>query len=143
MREQGQAPHKVGLRTPVDTFIVDNDGHPFAIPGRQELITMHADFKGKEVPRVVEAWQRNDPKNPGLIAPFTLDVGRGIEPPDRFSITRWTKDINRWEIPVQDIGDDAAVVLYWNPRELAPGARRRVGVAYGLGVVPKVDDPKR
>lgn len=79
-------------------------------------------------------------KNPGLVAYFTLDVGRDLESADRFSITRWTKKNDVWDIPVQDIADDAAVVLYWSPRELQPGQRRRVGFAYGLGVVPRAKD---
>ncbi len=139
---KGKQPRQVGLRTLVDTFMVDNDGHPFAVPGKDGLITTHADFKGpKQIPKVVQALQRNDPKNPGLAAYFTLDLGRGLEPPDRFSITHWTKEGKVWDIPVQDIGDDAAVVLYWNPRELQAGGRRRVGFAYGLGIVKANEIP--
>jgi hypothetical protein len=130
-------PHTVGLRTLVDTYIVNNDGHPFAVAPWKELITTQADFKGKEVPAVVKALQRADLKDPGLTAHFTLDLGAGIPGPDRFCITHWTQQCRIWEIPVRDIADDAAVVLYWNPVEVPAGGTRSAGFAYGLGRLPR------
>ena len=55
--------HKVGVRLLLDTFIVDNDGHPFALPGKDKLITTSADYK-KNVPAVIKALQKPDLKIP-------------------------------------------------------------------------------
>src|SRR5262249_38496496 len=128
--------HTVGIRAMVDTLIVNNDGHPFAVPGRNEPITTSADFRGKKVPDHIKALQRADLDDPGLVAIFSLKVGGKIEAPDRVSLTHWSGDaIPNYDFPVEDIGDDAAVAIYWSPRELAAGARRTVGFAYGMGIV--------
>jgi hypothetical protein len=140
---QDDKAHTVALRSLVDTFIVDNDGHPFTVPGQKELITTQADFTGKDLPPFVQALQRNDVAKPGLVAYFTLKVGGGLEAPDRFSITTWDKTkLFAWDVPVRDISGDAAVVLYWNARELKAGERRLLGYAYGKGVVTLDDAGK-
>jgi tetratricopeptide (TPR) repeat protein len=131
-------PRAVGLRFLLDTYLVDNDGHPFALPGSKELITTRADFRSAaEVPGHVRALQSADPDRPGLEAILTLKVGGAVEAPERCSITHWQPEgkVPSWEVPVRDIGDDAAAVLYWAPRELPRGGRRHLGFAYGLGVV--------
>jgi WD40 repeat protein/serine/threonine protein kinase len=129
-------PRSVGLRALVDTYIVDNDGHPFAIPNKEGLITTQADFKtAAEVPEVVQALQKPDRKNPGLIAPFSLKVGGQLEAPDRLVITGLPDNADEWNFPIANIGNDAAVALFWTPRVLGPGERRRLGFAYGLGVL--------
>ncbi len=144
IENKDEKPRKVAVRALVDTLIVDNDGHPFVVPGQAQLITTSADFKGKDVPAVIQALQRPDLKDPGLIASFSLKVGRGIEPPDRVSLTGLSndpEDILSWEVPVSSIKDankgkgDAAVILYWDSRELKGGGRRTVGYAYGGGVL--------
>src|SRR5262249_52829659 len=132
-------PHRVAVRVLLDTFIGDNDGHPFAVLGKDELITTSADFHaGKNMPAAVRALQRPDLKNPGVVALFTLTPGDVVAGADRFSITRLPASQNEvlgWEIPVRDIAGDAAVVFYWNARELKGGERRQVGFAYGGGEV--------
>ena len=45
------------------------------------------------------------------------------------------KDLVDWEVPVTNIMGDAVVMLYWNPRAVAAGARRACGFAYGGGEV--------
>jgi WD40 repeat protein len=130
-------PHQVGVRVLVDTMIVENDGHPFAVPGQADLITTSADYRSaKEVPAYVQALQKPDAKDPGLVAYFTLKMGQSHEGPDRFSITKWTDANQYWEIPVEDIDGDAAAVIYWNPRDIPSRAQRTVSFAYGLCVAP-------
>ncbi len=135
--------HKVAVRVLVDTFIVDNDGHPFAVPGKKKLITTSADFRGaKDVPAVIQALQKANLKNPGLVASFTFRPGSKIEGPDRVSLTHLpmrSEDVIGWDIPVRNIKideddpGDACVVMYWGAQELRRGGRRVVGYAYGGG----------
>src|SRR5438552_7122357 len=60
MENKDNQPHKVGIRAMIDTQIGDNDGNPFAIPGKKETITTSADFKGKDVPELVAAFENDD-----------------------------------------------------------------------------------
>jgi hypothetical protein len=149
IENKGDAAHKVGLRALVDTLMVENDGTPFAVVGKKKLIEDQADFKGKNVPDAVQVMEKADLDDPGLVAFFSLKVGGKAQPPDRFSITHWQQEgLLAWDFPVQDIDGDSAVVLYWNPTELAAGASRTVGFAYGGGLYgqgagkKKVDDGK-
>jgi hypothetical protein len=135
IENKGAEPHKVGLRALVDTLMVENDGTPFAVVGKKKLIEDRADFKGKNVPDAVQVMEKGDLDDPGLVAYFSLKLGGKIQPPDRFSITHWQEEgLFAWDFPVQDIDGDSAVVLYWNPTELAAGASRTVGFAYGGGL---------
>jgi hypothetical protein len=43
--------------------------------------------------------------------------------------------MEKWDMPVNDIGEDSCVALYWSPRELAAGGRREIGFAIGLGTL--------
>jgi hypothetical protein len=143
IENKGDAAHKVGLRALVDTLMVENDGTPFAVVGKKKLIEDQADFKGKSVPDAVQVMEKADLDDPGLVAYFSLKVGGKIQPPDRFSITHWQEEgLFAWEFPVQDIDGDSAVVLYWNPSELAAGASRTVGFAYGGGLYGPGGDKK-
>lgn len=92
------------------------------------------------VPTSVRALQRPDLKNPGLVAYFTLKLGGSLTPPDRFLITHFPGPLGtKWDVPVQDIGNDSAVALYWNPVEIAPGDHREAGFAYGLKGHPALE----
>lgn len=134
IENQDKQKHDVGLRTMIDTQINQNDGNAFGV--NKELITKSADYKtAKDVPALVRVLEKADLKNPGFTAHFSLKVGGGREAPDRFSITTLPADFEAWEVPVKDIGEDAAVALYWNPRELGTGNRRVLGYGYGQGVV--------
>jgi len=129
--------HQVGIRLLLDTLIGENDGHPFALPGKDELITTSADYK-KDLPAVINALEKPDLKNPGLVARLSLKVGGGLEAPQRVSLTGFPmgpKDLVDWEVPVSNIMGDAVVMLYWNPRAVAAGARRVCGFDYGGGEV--------
>jgi len=135
-------PRKIGLRDMIDTMIDENDGNAFAVPGKNAVITTRADFKDKDVPAVVQALEQDTLQNPGLVANFSLKVGGGHEAPDRFSITTLPEDPDKWDVPVEDINGDAAVAIYWNPRELRAGGQRTLGFAYGQGTV-SLDPPTK
>src|SRR5438445_578554 len=88
--------------------IVRRDHHGTANP--------HADFrKREEIPDFIQALEKPDLKEPGTVAHLTLKVGGLVEPPGRVSLTHW-RALDKWEIPVENIGGDSAVVLYWEPR---------------------------
>jgi hypothetical protein len=143
IENKGDEAHKVGLRILVDTLVGENDGTPFVVVGKKKLIEDQADFKGKSVPDAVQVMEKADLDEPGVVAFFSLRVGGKVQPPDRFSITHWQQPaLNKWDVPVQDIDGDSAVVLYWNPRDLEAGESRIVGFAYGGGLVGQAPKKK-
>jgi hypothetical protein len=128
--------HKVGMRLEVDTLIGTNDGVPFTVPGLRGLVDTKHDFVGADkVPDFIQALEVPDLKNPGTVAQMTLKVGRGLESPSRVSLTHWTGGFAKWDVPLEDMGADSAVILYWEPKELQPKEKRVIGFAYGLGSI--------
>jgi hypothetical protein len=146
IQNRAKEAHKIGLRVLIDTLIGENDGHPFQLPGKKELIKTSADLRGKEVPGHVMALEKPDADNPGVVAYFTLRPGGTLAGPDRISLTRFPpkgseRDILKWDFPVRNIKlnaddpGDSAVVMYWNPHEVRGGGHIDFGFAYGGGIV--------
>jgi uncharacterized protein YkwD len=134
IENRDKEPRAVGLRVLVDTMVGKNDAPPFAVPGKKGLLTTQADFgTGKDVPEYVQLLERATAADPGFVAHLTLKVGGAVEAPGRFSITQWPGKNFGWEVPVRDMGGNAAVALYWGSVELPVGGRRLVGYAYGQG----------
>jgi hypothetical protein len=136
----------VGLRVMIDSLIGGNDGVPFRYAGANELVTTMKDFTGGAVPAWVEALENADLNNPGTIAHLTCKVGGSVEPPGRVSITDWRSASaagNVWDLPMKSFKDshDSCLVLYWNEGQLAAGARREVGYAYGTASAPSPTTP--
>jgi hypothetical protein len=156
-------PHKVGFRFLLDTYIGSNDGVPFYVPRKDRpLIDTVEDFPSPEnptIPDYIQALETGKLDNPGTVARVALKVGGGLEAPSRVSVTHHVrtyptyveaeKEVQvAYEIPMVSIkgnpGDkvepdnqkpDSAVALYWQDLDLAPGAERTLGFAYGLGVL--------
>jgi hypothetical protein len=140
LENRDDRPHAVGLRFELDTYIGSNDGVPFTVPGQAALCRTRQDFTAKaDIPDFIQALENPDLQHPGTVAHLTVKVGGGLDAPDRVSLTHWKGDLKEWEVPMADIGSDSAVVLYWGERELAPGATREVGFAYGLGSVSSAE----
>ncbi|HKI37048.1 MAG TPA: hypothetical protein VKA46_34665 [Gemmataceae bacterium] len=163
IRNNDTIEHRVGLRFLLDTFIGENDGVPFTVPGEKELCQDKKDFsRPDEVPDFVEALENADLKNPGTVARVQFRLGDRIEPPSRVTIGAWPdsrlygrdKDCRQqttfWEVPLLPINTikevkpdetsgDSAVVMYWDVKPIAAGASREVGFAYGLGNVAAGD----
>ena len=142
---------ELGLRTMIDTQIADNDGNSFAVAGR--IVTNFADYKEEEteIPRAIEVRETSDPEQRGHVAYMTFKVGGDIQPPNRVSLTRWPGVSTAWQVPLQNLGQDAAVALYWDVRRFEAGAQLHVGYAYGQNVLdlnklkeaaPKATEPK-
>jgi hypothetical protein len=141
LENRGAAARRVGLRTMIDTEVNTNDGAPFRVPGQPVL--KRADFGvNVPVPAALEVLGDANPRPGDLTAVLTLQVGGGLEGPGRVSVTHWpgvsALGLN-WDVPVRDSGFDSAAVLYWPPAQLAPGEQRRLGFAYGLGVVESAE----
>jgi hypothetical protein len=146
----GSKPRRVGLRYMLDTFIGTNDGVPFLVPGQDKLIQDKADFPQDQIPPFVQALERPDLTNPGVVAHLILRLPETqYEPPKRVVIAAWPDSIlggrckggmTEWEPdfhPFNDrrlrSGGDSAVFIYWAEKEVAPSERRVMGFAYGLG----------
>ena len=126
----------------LDTYIVNRDDVPFTLPGKKELISTQAEFKGKDVPDFVQILQNPDLSNPGIVAQLNLRISDKLEAPSRFLLTRYPvtvtndkKSLDKWDVPLLDFGDDSSVVMYWDEKELKPKETREVAFAYGLGSV--------
>src|SRR5262249_15944218 len=135
--------HQAGLRFMLDTLIglkddgvTPNDGVPFTVLGLNGLVDRLADFAPPApVPDFVQVLEKPDLKKPGLIALLNFKVGGKVEAPTRVSLTRWPGVSLVWDVPLAPMGDDSAVAMYWNVRELKAGEKREVGFSYGLGSV--------
>jgi hypothetical protein len=142
--------HRVGLRFLLDTYIGDNDGVPFLLPGRKQLYDTMMDLNRRhEVPDFMQALEKPDLSHPGTIAHLQLKLGGSLEPPDRVTLGAWPnaglsdrrcrEESTLWEVPLFSMQSlrppDSAVTIYWDARNLPPGTSREVGFAYGLGAV--------
>jgi hypothetical protein len=154
-----KVPHSVALRFLLDTFIGSNDGVPFTIAGAQELCdTVKVFRRPEEVPDYISALERQDVKDPGIVAYLSLKYGGSLEPPTRVTLGAWpdarlrnipggaTANLHKtgWEVPElsmalvknpENPNGDSAVTMYWDDREVTPGKSRTVGFAYGLGSI--------
>jgi hypothetical protein len=144
LENKDSRPHKVGLRMLLDTLIGQNDGTPFTIPGAGSLIDKQREFRSlNELPDFIQALEIPRIDEPGTVAQLNFRVGSRWEPPGRVLLTHWPgvggrrDELERWEVPLVDMGHDSCVVMYWEPRDLLPGeANKRVlGFSYGLGKV--------
>jgi hypothetical protein len=131
-------PHRVGLGTLVDTMLRNNDAPHFLLPGEQKLLPGAKDFRTPaEVPGRVKVLEKPSAEDPGATAYLTLKIGPELQAPDRFAVTAWSNE-DLWLLKVRDDPGNRAVVLWWEPQDLAPGASRHVGYGYGAGVVSRV-----
>jgi hypothetical protein len=139
--------HTVGLRFLLDTFIGDNDGVPFLIPGSKQLCNTFREFAGSEVPDFIQARETEDLSNPGTIATIQLKMP-GQEPPSRVTLGAWPDERlggvcrglrTLWLVPALPMKtldpSDSAVTIYWDAKPIPQGGSREMAFAYGLGSV--------
>jgi hypothetical protein len=129
-------PHKFGLRTFMDVFIVDNDGALFAAPTQPGKVLDGVELKGKLVPEYLQFLQRPDLKNPGFIAHMTFNLGKQFDMPDRIILTNLGAQIDQWNLGVMQAMGDSAMGVFWEPKEIKPGGKRSIAYAYGQGIAP-------
>jgi len=145
-------PHRVGLRFLLDTFIGENDGVPFLIPGEKQLCSTSRVFgRPEEVPTFLQALEHENLERPGTIAMLQLKLGGSLEPPTRVTLGAWPnptlasrdprckQEKTLWDVPVFDIHTlspaDSCVTIYWDEKLMPPGGGREMGFTYGLGSV--------
>lgn len=143
--------HAVGLRVMLDTYIGLDDGVPFLVPPTNKAVAQLVDTKAElekdKIPPVIWALESpnlDDATN--VVAEMGLKL-KGLDPIDKLVICRWPQDWGaaeaRWNWPYEAINKnaergaekDSCVVLYWDEKELAAGAKRVMGFTYGLGRV--------
>ena len=99
----GTVPQNVAVRIMLDTYIGENDGVPFTVPGQKGFLTTHAEYKGSEIPDYLEVVENpDDPKNPGTIARLGL---HGLQwsdevkllAPERVRICLFPGDEAKWD----------------------------------------------
>lgn len=143
---------QVGVRIMVDTLIGDNDGVPFVVPGREGITSRAIDLRGSAIPDFVQALERPNLADPGVIVNLTLR-GADTTPPDRLVISAWCDENAEWDYysglggdghPLDRCGvagetPDSAVALYFDPQALAPGAQRTIVTYYGLGGISSTE----
>jgi len=144
--------HQVGLRIMLDSLIGDNDGVPFVTPGREGITSRAIDLRGADIPDFVQALERADLADPGVIVHLTLR-GADATPPDRLVISAWCEENAGWDYypglggdghPLDRCGQagetpDSAVALYFDPQPLAPDQQRTIVAYYGLGGISSTE----
>jgi hypothetical protein len=135
--DPGAPGHTVGVRVMLDTHLGTSSKQYFNIAGSKDIVSTKADWKDKEVPAVLQTMQKASLAEPGLQATFGLQAANDFEGPSRVVLTQFPeRDVAfAWDLPVKDMGNDAVVGLFWTPKELKPGAMRKVGYSYGAGIV--------
>jgi hypothetical protein len=147
--------HAVGLRFMLDTFIGNNDGVPFLIPGaKSELCdTTKVFVTPDEIPDFIQACEYDNLTNLGTVAKISLKIP-GLETPSKVTLGAWpnpelqsrnpawrecNQEKTKWNVPVVPMKTltpaDSCVVIYWDVKDLAAGESRDVGFTYGLGSV--------
>lgn len=132
------AKHQVGLRLLLDTWAGKNDGAPFMIPAGNttQLFRNEVEF----TPTASVMWQIFDPETGSTSEPLepglqNILVGEGLVPPDRIAFANWPHAADTlWDYAVsadRRVTGDSAVILWWNPAEIAPGATQIVATELG------------
>jgi hypothetical protein len=130
-----QKAQKFGLKIYMDTYIINNDGCLFAAPTMPGKILDGVVLKGKELPAYVQLLQQPDLKNPGYVAHLTLDISSKFEKPDRVVLSRHgAGGFGGWDFPAMQAGGDSALAIFWDPKEIKPGAKREMVYGYGRSI---------
>jgi hypothetical protein len=151
VRNYGTVPQKVAVRILLDTFIGENDGVPFTVPGRSGFVSTKAEFTGEDVPDYLEVVENpEDDKNPGTIARLVL---RGLQwsdkvpllEPEKVRICRFPGSNVRWDWdmadmkPDKDEKGDSCVAVYWPEQEIEPKHTVHMAMTYGMGKLDITD----
>jgi len=140
--------HRVGLRIMLDTYIGDNDGVPFAVPGKAGITDRAVDLRGEQIPDFFQVLERPNLDRPGVVVNVTLASGDAT-PPERVLITGWPGSDAPWDYLKKTggvgakfknylNGNDSAVGLFYPIEALAPGEQRLIVAYYGLGAISSV-----
>jgi hypothetical protein len=156
IENRDNVPHKVGIRIMLDTYIGGNDGVPFALAGRDQLVTTKIDLQNtKDIPEFIQALERPNLADAGTKATMVLKFADGfrlssndppLDPIVRLIICRFPGNPEiRWDVPQWDMNDkargeqnDSCVLLYWPEQVMPPHTARTMAFTYGLGSISPV-----
>ena len=138
IENKGTVPHTVGLRTCIDSYLINQRNCKFAAPTKPGKLLEGMELKGTDVPPYLQTLQMPDLKNPGVVAHLTWALGSGLERPDRVVLTNQQGRRDPWELNVMAGGFSSVVGFYWEPKELKPKAKRELAYAYGTGLAAPV-----
>jgi hypothetical protein len=133
VENKGQKSHTFGLRVYMDVYVISNDGAQFACPTMPGKVLNGIELKGKTLPDYVQLLERPDLNNPGFVAHLTLNLGSGLEKPDRVVLTQHGNGLGGWDMAPQQ-AFDTALGVFWEPKEIKPGGKREFAYGYGKGI---------
>jgi hypothetical protein len=136
LQNTGATDHAVGLRVLLDTFIGENDGVPFLVPGREGVVTTPLVLTGDDVPDTIHALEKPDLTDATMTVVKLRFGGNDGERPSKVVICHWPGERGSatWDVNVTNpIGEDSAVAVYFDPKPLRPLEARTFGFTYGLG----------
>lgn len=133
----------VGARICMDTYIINNDGCLFAAPTMPGKILDGVVLKDKTLPPYFQMLQRPDLKNPGYRSHFTLNLGGKYEKANKVILSSLGVGFGNWDMPVAQAMGDSAISVYWETKEMKPGAKRELAYAYGEGIAVPADNEGR
>jgi len=126
---------RIGIRSLVDVKLGLNDGAPYLVPGIGAIVT-EREFLAPDVPPFWVAFE-SPTYDPRELRAVGMLRSPDLSTPDRFVLAFWhrIRDHN-WDYAIdatQPITKDSTVVLYWQPRPVAPGARYEIAALhYGV-----------
>ncbi len=127
----------VGLRILLDTMLGSDDGAPIRVPYyRNYNMTNEVSFDFPTIPPWWTAMGR-DPQTGEIIfsAQGTIK-GYDATVPDKFVIANWHDwEESSWDYDAKKDNPikDSSVMMWWNPRDIAPGDSLVINTYYGLG----------
>lgn len=126
--------HQVGLLLLLDTFVGGTDNARVAT--RFDYSRIERQYTAPLMPDYFQAFERDNPVLPGLVAQGTL-VGRDAVRPDLMIVGDvFTLRAVRWDYTITNpFYNDSAVILRWNETRLASNESRVITTYYGLGDV--------
>ena len=129
--------HEVGLRALLDIDIDNHDGALYRIPGLPGVVSKETELLAPNIPLYYQSFY--DLSDRVHVAEGVLGA-QGATLPDRFAMVSWNAiSSTSWDYVIDptkafDEGD-SAIVLYWYPTPVDPGASRTYTTYYGLGSI--------
>ena len=133
----------VGARVCMDTFVIDNDGCLFAAPTIPDKVLDGVRLQDKTLPPYFQMLQRPDLKNSGYRSHFTLNLGGKFEKANKVILSSLRVGFGNWDMPVATAMGDSAISVYWETKEMKPGAKRELAYAYGEGIAVPAENEGR
>jgi hypothetical protein len=147
-----QKAHQVALRVMLDTYVGSTDSVPYAVPGQPGLVDTMCQLAKPHLPDFIQALERSDFRDPGVVAQIGLVPPRikglpddvDAEGPAEVLLCRWPGADIKWQWTPRPINEaqpgesaekDACVALYWPERGLPARANRVIAFTYGLGTL--------